>query len=59
MNLSNLFFGGFKVPIEASDDFEGYKKIIFENREGDYQNGQVKYSLDKQGIVTKFEIMEA
>ncbi|QEE15324.1 hypothetical protein DSAG12_01149 [Promethearchaeum syntrophicum] len=59
MNLSNLFFGGFKVPIEGSDDFEEYKKIIFENIEGDYQNGQVKYSLDNQGLVTKFEILEA
>ncbi|MHA1522693.1 MAG: hypothetical protein ACTSRK_21210, partial [Promethearchaeota archaeon] len=60
MNLSNLFFGGFKVPIDDGDsgDFEGYKKSIFEIREGDYQNGNVKYSLNSKGIVTKFE-MEA
>ena len=59
MNLSNLFFGGFKVPIDNSDDFEEYKKIIFEIREGDYQNGNVKYSLNSKGIVSKFEILEA
>jgi len=56
--LSNMFFGGFKVPIDDSGDFENYKKNIFEIREGDYQNGNVKYSLNSQGIVTKFE-MEA
>jgi len=59
MNLSNLFFGGFKVPIDDSGDFEGYKKSIFEIREGDYQNGNVKFSLNSKGIVNKFEIMEA
>ncbi len=40
-------------------DIEKYKKSIFEIREGDFQSGQVKYSLNGKGIISKFEIMEA
>ena len=58
MNLSNVFFGGFKVKIEGSDDFEEYKKKIFEFKNGDFQSGRVKYSLNNEGIVTKFKIEE-
>ncbi len=59
MNLSNLFFGGFKVPIEGMDNFDDIKKPIFEIREGDYENLSVKYTLNSEGIVTKFKYVEA
>jgi coenzyme F420-reducing hydrogenase gamma subunit len=58
MNLSNLFFGGFRTPVEAEEDFDSYKSEVFEIEAGDYQSGKVKYSIDEQGKIIKFK-MEA
>jgi len=58
MNLSNVFFGGFKTPIEGYDNFEDYKSQIFEVVEGSYKNGLIGFTLDTKGIITKIKIKE-
>ena len=58
MNLSNVFFGGFKTPIKGSDNFEDYKSHIFEVIEGSYTNGLIEYNLDSKGIITEIKIKE-
>lgn len=58
MNLSNVFFGGFKTQIVGEDNFESYKYQVFETKAGTFQHGKVQYSLDDKGIITAFK-MEA
>ena len=58
MNLSNVFFGGFKTPIEGKDNFEDYKSQIFEVVEGSYKNGLIEFNLDPKGIITEIKIKE-
>ncbi|UYP45716.1 hypothetical protein NEF87_002001 [Candidatus Lokiarchaeum ossiferum] len=58
MNLSNIFFGGFKTPIKGEDDFDSYKYQVFEPQAGTFQHGKIQYSLDQKGIITEFK-MEA
>ncbi|MFX0086847.1 MAG: hypothetical protein ACFFAU_14335 [Candidatus Hodarchaeota archaeon] len=58
MNLSNVFFGGFKSKIKNEDDFEDYKTHIFEVVEGTYKNGSVEYSIDSEGIIKEIKIKE-
>ena len=58
MNLSNVFFGGFKSKINDNDNFEEYKTHIFEVVEGTYQNGSVEYSIDSDGIIKEIKIKE-
>jgi len=58
MNLSNVFFGGFKSQIKEEDNFEDYKTHIFEVVEGTYKNGSVEYSIDSEGIVKEIKIKE-
>lgn len=58
MNLSNLFFGGFKTKINDNDDFDDYKTHIFEVMEGTYKNGSVEYKIDSDGILTEIKIKE-
>jgi coenzyme F420-reducing hydrogenase gamma subunit len=58
MNLSNVFFGGFKSQINESDDFDDYKTHIFEVVEGNYKNGSVEYSIDSEGIIKEIKITE-
>ncbi len=58
MNLSNLYFGGFKTKINDSDDFDDYKTHIFEIVEGTYKNGSVEYKIDSDGILTEIKIKE-
>ena len=58
MNLSNVFFGGFKTPIEGKDNFENYKSQIFEVVEGSYKNGLIEFNLDPKGIITEIKIKE-
>ena len=58
MNLSNVFFGGFKTPIEGNDNFEDYKSQVFEVVEGSYKNGLIDFNLDPKGIITEIKIKE-
>ena len=58
MNLSNVFFGGFKSKINENDNFEEYKTHVFEVVEGTYQNGSVEYSIDSDGIIKEIKIKE-
>ncbi|MHA1459787.1 MAG: hypothetical protein ACTSQR_09025, partial [Promethearchaeota archaeon] len=58
MNLSNLFFGGFKTKIADNDNFDEYKTHIFEVVEGAYKNGSVEYKIDSDGILTEIKIKE-
>jgi coenzyme F420-reducing hydrogenase gamma subunit len=58
MNLSNLFFGGFKNLIKDKDNFDDYKTKIFEIVEGTYKNGIVEYKIDPEGIVKEIKIKE-
>ena len=56
MNLSNVFFGGFKSKIKEEDNFEDYKTHIFEVVEGIYKNGSVEYNIDSEGIIKEIKI---
>jgi len=58
MNLSNVFFGGFKSIIDTNDDFNEYKTHIFDVIEGNYKNGSVEYAIDADGIITEIKIEE-
>jgi coenzyme F420-reducing hydrogenase gamma subunit len=58
MNLSNVFFGGFKSQIKEEDNFEDYKTHVFEVVEGTYKNGSVEYSIDSEGIIKEIKIKE-
>jgi coenzyme F420-reducing hydrogenase gamma subunit len=58
MNLSNLFFGGFKAKIDEDDNFEDYKTHVFDVVEGTYKNGSVEFSIDSTGIVKEIKIKE-
>jgi coenzyme F420-reducing hydrogenase gamma subunit len=58
MNLSNIFFGGFKSIIDPNDDFNEYKTHIFEVVGGTYKNGSVEYSIDSEGIIKEIKISE-
>ncbi|GAF90850.1 unnamed protein product, partial [marine sediment metagenome] len=58
MNLSNIFFGGFKSIIDPNDDFNQYKTHVFEVVEGTYKNGSVEYAIDSDGIITEIKIKE-
>ncbi|MBK5115228.1 MAG: hypothetical protein JJE41_16500 [Candidatus Heimdallarchaeota archaeon] len=58
MNLSNIFFGGFKSQINEGDNFDDYKTHIFEVVEGTYKNGSVEYSIDSEGIIKEIKISE-
>ncbi|MHA1375076.1 MAG: hypothetical protein ACTSR7_12360 [Promethearchaeota archaeon] len=58
MNLSNLYFSGFKTKINNNDNFDDYKTHIFEIVEGTYKNGSVEYKIDPDGILTEIKIKE-
>jgi coenzyme F420-reducing hydrogenase gamma subunit len=58
MNLSNVFFGGFKSQIDENDNFEDYKTHIFEVVEGTYKNGSVEFTIDPVGIIKEIKIKE-
>ena len=58
MNLSNVFYGGFKSQIKDKDKFEEYQTQIFEVIEGTYKNGSVEYNIDSEGIVKEIKIKE-
>jgi len=58
MNLSNVYFGGFKSQITDNDNFDDYKSHIFEVVEGTYKNGSVEYSIDSEGIIKEIKITE-
>jgi coenzyme F420-reducing hydrogenase gamma subunit len=58
MNLSNLYFGGFKSQIDEKDNFEDYKTHVFDVVEGTYKNGSVEFTIDPIGIVKEMKIKE-
>ncbi len=58
MNLSNVFFGGFKSIIDPNDDFNEYKTHVFDVVEGTYKNGSVEYAIDSDGIIIEIKIEE-
>ena len=58
MNLSNVFFGGFKSKINDDENFDEYKTHIFEVVEGTYKNGSVEYSIDSEGVIKEIKIAE-
>jgi len=58
MNLSNVFFGGFKSQIDDKDNFDDYKTHVFEVVEGTYKNGSVEFTIDPIGIVKEIKIKE-
>ena len=58
MNLSNVFFGGFKSQISDEDNFDDYKSHVFEVVEGTYKNGTVEYHIDSEGIIKEVKITE-
>ncbi|MBD3197053.1 MAG: hypothetical protein GF317_18510 [Candidatus Lokiarchaeota archaeon] len=58
MNLSNLFFGGFKTPIRDDDEFDEYRTHTFEIVEGSYKNGVLNFDLDTEGRIIDIEMKE-
>ena len=58
MNLSNVFFSGFKSIIDTNDDFNEYKAQIFDVVEGTYKNGAIEYAINPDGIITEIKINE-
>jgi len=58
MNLSNVFFSGFKSIIDTNDDFNEYKAHIFDVVEGTYKNGAIEYAINPDGIITEIKINE-
>lgn len=58
MNLSNVFFGGFRSKIDDNDNFEEYKTHVFDVVEGTYKNGSVEFTIDPIGIVKQIKIKE-
>lgn len=55
-NLSNLFFGGFKVPIAENDDFAQYKYQPFDMKPGSYSGSGVEYSINDAGVITEISV---
>ncbi|MFX0031980.1 MAG: hypothetical protein ACFE8E_12490 [Candidatus Hodarchaeota archaeon] len=58
MNLSNLYYGGFKAKINENDNFEEYKTHVFDVVEGTYKNGSIEFTIDSIGIVKEIKIKE-
>jgi coenzyme F420-reducing hydrogenase gamma subunit len=58
MNLSNLYYGGFKSQIGDNDNFEDYKTHVFDVVEGTYKNGSLEFTIDPIGIVKEIKIKE-
>ncbi|MFX0037074.1 MAG: hypothetical protein ACFE9I_15695, partial [Candidatus Hermodarchaeota archaeon] len=58
MNLSNVFFGGFRSQIDDKDNFEEYRTHIFDVVEGTYKNGLVEFTIDPIGIIKEIKIKE-
>ena len=58
MNLSNVYFGGFKTPIKGFDDFETYKSQKIDFHSGTFKKGCVKFSTSDLGVITSWEVEE-
>jgi len=58
MNLSNVFFGGFKSIIDPNDDFNNYKTHVFDVVDGTYKNGSIEYTINPAGIIKEIKINE-
>ena len=56
MNLSNVFFGGFRSKIKEYDNFEEYKAHPFDVVESAYSHGAVDYKVDSNGVVSEFKV---
>jgi len=58
MNLSNVFFGGFRSQIDGNNNFEEYKAHVFDVVEGTYKNGSIEFTIDPVGIIKEIKIKE-
>ena len=58
MNLSNIFYGGFKTPIDGADNFDDYKAQPFEIVEGTYKNGIIEFNIDSKGVIKEIKVKE-
>ncbi len=58
MNLSNVFYGGFKTKIGDDEDFDDYKAQRFDIVEGNYKNGIIEFNIDSTGVVKEIKIKE-
>lgn len=56
MNLSRLYFGGFRTAIPDHDDFDAYKSQVIEFQAGDYKQGLVAYTITNKGEITQISI---
>ncbi|MHA1745283.1 MAG: hypothetical protein ACTSWW_04750 [Promethearchaeota archaeon] len=55
MNLSNLFYGGIKTPLSQYPDFEDLRSHPIMIKAGDFSSGNVKFTTNDKGIITKWE----
>ncbi|MHA1170292.1 MAG: hypothetical protein ACTSRU_20895, partial [Candidatus Hodarchaeales archaeon] len=60
MNLSNLYFGGFKTPVNhhGYDDFDNYRSSLIEFKDGSYSSGRVSFKIDDKGIIREFDLVK-
>jgi coenzyme F420-reducing hydrogenase gamma subunit len=58
MNMSNMFYGGFKSKIDENDNYEDYKTHVFEVVEGAYKNGSIEYTINSDGIIQEIKVKE-
>ncbi|MHA1848307.1 MAG: hypothetical protein ACTSXU_11730, partial [Promethearchaeota archaeon] len=56
MNLSNMYFTGFRKKIDTEFNFDDYKTQTFDIKAGDYGNGSVKFSVNENGVITAFSV---
>ena len=54
MNLSNLYFGGFKVAL-GKEDFEKLAAKPIEIKAGDYSSGKISYTISDNGVIKTWE----
>ncbi|MHA1672187.1 MAG: hypothetical protein ACTSYI_01040 [Promethearchaeota archaeon] len=54
LNLSNVFFGGFKTEISGYPNFEEYSSQIFDVVAGEYSNNGLKFTLNEEGKITNW-----
>ncbi len=58
MNLSNVYFGGFKTPIKNIENFDQYQSQKIDFHSGTFKKGCVTFSTNDLGIITSWEAQE-
>jgi coenzyme F420-reducing hydrogenase gamma subunit len=56
MNLSRLYYGGFRTQIPDEPEFEAYKAQIIKFTEGKFQKGTLAYTINDKGVIIAFSI---